>query len=50
MEKKVDISIKGLPLEVKKKLRAKAGAQDKSMNRLIIEILTEYVKGGDLDG
>jgi hypothetical protein len=48
MDKKVDISVKGLPLEVKKALRSKAGAEDKSMNKLIIEILTEWVKkGGD---
>jgi predicted HicB family RNase H-like nuclease len=46
MEKKVDMSIKGLPLEVKRAIRVKAAEQDKSMNQLIIEILTEYAKKG----
>lgn len=47
MEEKVNINIRGLLLEVKKKLRAKAGAEDKSMNQLIVEILTEWVEEGD---
>jgi predicted HicB family RNase H-like nuclease len=47
MEKKVNINIRGLSLEVKKKLRAKAGAEDKSMNQLIVEILTEWAEEGD---
>ena len=41
---KVNISVRDLPLDVKKALRGAAGAQDKSMNQLIVEILTEWVK------
>ena len=46
MEKEVNINVRGLPLEVKKALRAEAGGRDMSMNQLIIEILTEHVKKG----
>jgi len=40
----VDIAIRGLPLEVKKKIRAEAGARDMSMNKMIIEILTKWAE------
>jgi predicted HicB family RNase H-like nuclease len=46
MEKEVSINVRGLPLEVKKALRAEAGGRDMSMNQLIIEILIEHVKKG----
>jgi plasmid stability protein len=42
---KVNISVRDLPLEVQEALRDKAGAEDLSVNALIVQILTQSVGG-----